>query len=89
MHQQLLGQAEKPASKLIADKFETLYNGGQYDSIFDMFSTSMKTAVPSDKTTEFLSGLKSLTGNITKIQFIKYQSGSALTKPILKAESEP
>ena len=41
-----------------------------------MFADVMKEALPIDKTTEFLKGLKSQTGNITNREFVKYENGT-------------
>lgn len=76
----LFGQTEKSSHKTIADKFEMFYNTDKADSIFAMFSDEMKKALPFDKTTEFITGLKSQVGKITKRQFIKYQSSYASYK---------
>ncbi|WP_301923160.1 DUF3887 domain-containing protein [Ferruginibacter sp.] len=72
----MYGQTENLTYKAIADKFEANYNTGKYDSIFAMFSTEMQTALPLDKTTGFLTGLKSQAGQIAKRQFIKYENGT-------------
>jgi murein DD-endopeptidase MepM/ murein hydrolase activator NlpD len=72
----IYGQTENLNYKAIADKFEANYNTGKYDSIFAMFSTEMQTALPVDKTTVFLTGLKSQAGQIAKRQFIKYENGT-------------
>jgi murein DD-endopeptidase MepM/ murein hydrolase activator NlpD len=72
----MYGQTENLTYKAIADKFEANYNTGKYDSIFAMFSTEMQTALPLDKTTAFLTGLKSQAGQIAKRQFIKYENGT-------------
>ncbi len=76
----LFGQSESDNYKTIADKFELLYNAEKYDSIFGMFSGEMKKALPLDKTTQFLAGLHSQAGKITKRQFVKYQSSYASYK---------
>ena len=76
----IYGQGEKYAYKIIADKFETYYNGEKYDSIFGMFSAEMQKALPPDKTTAFLQELRSSSGIITKRQFIKYESSYASYK---------
>ncbi len=76
----LLGQAEQPNYKRIADKFEVFYNGEKSDSIFAMFSDEMQKALPIDKTSEFITGLNSQAGKITKREFIKYQSNYASYK---------
>jgi murein DD-endopeptidase MepM/ murein hydrolase activator NlpD len=41
-----------------------------------MFSPEMQQALPIDKTTDFLTGLKTQAGAIAKRQFIKYENGS-------------
>lgn len=74
------GQTEKVAYKTIADKFETYYNAEKYDSIFTMLSTEMANFLPLDKTREFLNGLNSQVGKITKRQFVNYQATYASYK---------
>jgi murein DD-endopeptidase MepM/ murein hydrolase activator NlpD len=61
--------AGKP--KTLTDKFVVLYNQKAYDSIFNLFSDEMKTALPADKTTEFFSGLQLQAGEIKKYEFKK------------------
>lgn len=78
-------QTKKAVCKTIADRFEYNYNTSKYDSIFSMFSTDMQKALPLNKTIDFLTGLKSQAGQITKRQFIKYEMAHMhLTKQILK-----
>jgi murein DD-endopeptidase MepM/ murein hydrolase activator NlpD len=76
----ILGQTENSAYKKIADRFEDYYNSEKYDSIFAMFSTEMVNALPLDKTREFLIGLNSQVGKITKRQFVNYQATYASYK---------
>ncbi len=70
------GQTENSTYKIVADKFEKNYNENDFKSIFDLFSAEMQTALPLDKTTDFLNGLKSQAGQITKRQFVKYVNGT-------------
>jgi len=70
------GQTEKTANKVVTEKFVKNYNNDDYKSIFSMFADVMKEALPIDKTTEFLKGLKSQTGNITNREFVKYENGT-------------
>ena len=70
------GQSENSTYKIVADKFEKNYNENDFKSIFDLFSAEMQTALPLDKTTDFLNGLKSQAGQITKRQFVKYVNGT-------------
>ena len=74
------GQTERSASKTIAAQFEIFYNNDQPDSIFSLFSPEMKTALPLNQTTEFLSGLKLQAGKITKREFVRYQQTYASYK---------
>lgn len=76
----VFGQAEKPASQIIAGKFEAFYNSEKYDSIFALFSPEMQKALPLDKTSEFLTGLRLQAGLITKRQFMRYETTYASYK---------
>ncbi|MBL4888486.1 MAG: serine hydrolase [Candidatus Lindowbacteria bacterium] len=69
-------QTEKPENKIVAEKFVESYNNNDYEAIFSMFAEVMQNALPIDKTTEFLSGLKAQAGNITNREFVKYENGS-------------
>lgn len=70
------GQMEKVENKVITEKFVENYNNDDYDGIFSIFADVMKDALPIDKTTEFLKGLKSQAGNISNHKFIKYENGT-------------
>jgi murein DD-endopeptidase MepM/ murein hydrolase activator NlpD len=74
------GQAEKISSKTVADRFEINYNEDNFDAIFSSFSIEMQNALPLDKTKEFLKGLKTQAGKITKRQFVKYEQTYASYK---------
>jgi murein DD-endopeptidase MepM/ murein hydrolase activator NlpD len=74
------GQTEKIDSKTVADSFESNYNTDNFDAIFSSFSTEMQNALPLDKTKEFLTGLKTQAGKITKRQFVKYEQTYASYK---------
>lgn len=76
----VFGQTEKPTYKNVSDNFEKFYNAENYDSIFSMFSKEMQSALPLDKTKEFLTGLNSQAGKIQKREFIKYKSTYAIYK---------
>src|SRR3990170_275129 len=80
----VFGQTENSTYKIVADKFVENYNGNDFKNIFDSFSIEMQSALPLDKTIDFLKGLKSQAGQITKRQFIKYvMELMLLTKQIL------
>lgn len=74
------GQSEKVSSKNVADSFEANYNSDNFDAIFLSFSPEMQTALPLDKTKEFLTGLKTQVGKITKRQFVRYEQTYASYK---------
>ncbi|MBM3418059.1 MAG: M23 family metallopeptidase [Bacteroidetes bacterium] len=74
------GQTEKIANKNVADSFEANYNSDNFEAIFSSFSTEMQNALPLDKTKEFLTGLKTQAGKITKRQFVKYEQTYASYK---------
>lgn len=69
-------QTETATYKTVADKFEQHYNSDKYDSIFLMFDAIMQNALPLEKTSEFLAGLKAQAGQIKNKQFIKYVKGT-------------
>jgi Protein of unknown function (DUF3887) len=73
----LSAQSENNTYKTIANKFERNYNNGTYDSIFLAFSDEMQKFLPLEKTKGFLSGLKSQAGQITKREFVKFESGTS------------
>ena len=69
-------QTERLENKEVAQKFEALYNAEDFEEIFNLFSNNMKSALPLDKTTQFLKGLKSQSGDIKNREFIKYVNGT-------------
>lgn len=69
-------QTEKSTYKVVAAEFEKNYNADNFEAVFSMFSDDMKTAVPLSKLTEFLTGLKSQAGSITKREFVRYENGT-------------
>jgi len=68
-------QTETAALKKVAAEFEKNFNANDFEGIFIQFSSPMKTAVPLDKLTNFLTNLSSEAGEITKLTFVKYQNG--------------
>ena len=72
-------QTEKSDYKKAADHFEQYYNAGSFDAVFALFGDEMQKALPLEKTTEFLNGLKSQAGQITNRSFIKYVNGTYAT----------
>ena len=70
------GQTEKETSKKVSAEFQEFYNLDKYQNIFELFSAEMKSALPIEKTTDFLKGLKTQAGKIEKREFIKYENGT-------------
>jgi murein DD-endopeptidase MepM/ murein hydrolase activator NlpD len=57
--------------QIMVDKLSAFYNKKQYDSIFYLFDSGMKTALPVDKTIEVLSGLYDQAGAILSTEYKK------------------
>ncbi|MDI9862277.1 M23 family metallopeptidase [Flectobacillus roseus] len=76
----VFGQTERISNKNVADSFEANYNSDNFEEIFLSFSPEMQNALPLDKTKEFLIGLKTQVGKITKRQFVKYEQTYASYK---------
>ncbi|MDR3244828.1 MAG: peptidoglycan DD-metalloendopeptidase family protein [Prevotellaceae bacterium] len=76
----LLGQTENATYKAVADNFEANYNKGDYDAIFNCFSTEMKNALPLEQAKIFFSQQKFQSGNISGREFLKYQQSAAIYK---------
>ncbi|QNM86965.1 peptidoglycan DD-metalloendopeptidase family protein [Polaribacter pectinis] len=70
------GQTEKETYKRISAEFEEYYNSNDYQKVFDLFSTDMKSFLPIEKTTDFVNGLKTQAGKIKKREFVKYEKGT-------------
>lgn len=80
----VLGQSEKEQYKNAVDNFESRYNAGNFESIFSGFAPSMQTALPLDKTKNFLSGLMQQAGKIKNREFMKYEGTYASYKTIFE-----
>lgn len=70
------GQTEKDTDRKVSSEFEKYYNSNEYQKLFDLFSTEMKSFLPIEKTTDFVNGLKTQAGKIEKREFIKYENGT-------------
>jgi len=69
----LWGQVEKVTYKTVADNFESHYNKGNYDAIFNCFSTEMQKALPLEQAKDFFAQLKLQVGNISHREFLRYE----------------
>ena len=74
------GQKEDMNFKKVVQRFESIYNGGKYDSLFYLFSPEMQKELPLDKTTSFLSTTKSVAGKMLEANFEKFESSYAAYK---------
>lgn len=72
----LTAQNESEASKTAAAAFDKHYNAAEFDSVFGMFSSTMKAALPLSNITQFLTGLKAQAGKINKREFVRYEQGN-------------
>ncbi|NIJ46630.1 murein DD-endopeptidase MepM/ murein hydrolase activator NlpD [Wenyingzhuangia heitensis] len=70
------GQTEKDTSKKVSAEFQEFYNLDKYQNVFDLFSAEMKSALPIEKTTDFIKGLKTQAGKIEKREFTRYENGT-------------
>ncbi|SFT90737.1 Murein DD-endopeptidase MepM and murein hydrolase activator NlpD, contain LysM domain [Algoriphagus locisalis] len=70
------GQGEKETYRKVTAEFEQYFNADEYQKIFNLFSSQMKAALPIEKTTEFVKGIKSQAGSIEKMEFIRYENGT-------------
>ncbi len=52
------------------------YNAGNFENIFNSFSSEMKAALPIERTKQFFGGLKSQAGNIQNGIFLKFEKQS-------------
>jgi murein DD-endopeptidase MepM/ murein hydrolase activator NlpD len=69
----VIAQQETKQVQSVAATFEGYYNNSRYDSIFNMFSSDMKQALPLQQTRDFFAKLMKQAGKITAKQFIKYE----------------
>ncbi|MCU7618726.1 beta-lactamase family protein [Chryseobacterium sp. PBS4-4] len=72
--------AQSANDKAAADLFQTHYNSGNYDGIFNSFSPEMQNALPLANTKQFLSGLKLQFGKMESKEFTSYQETYAVYK---------
>jgi hypothetical protein len=71
----VFAQTDTTSFNNVIEKFTRYYNNDSQDSIFSMFSIEMQRALPIDKTTHFLTGLKHQAGKIVTFEFIKFENG--------------
>jgi pimeloyl-ACP methyl ester carboxylesterase len=80
----IMAQPE-PADYVVAlNRFKELYNHNQPDSIYSMFSSEMKEALPADKFRSTTLQLKSQLGNLVQADFMKYEAPLAYYKAVFE-----
>lgn len=57
---------------MVAGLFEKAYNNEDFDAVFALFSAEMKSALPNEKTKEFLGSLMQQAGKIQSRTFTNY-----------------
>ena len=67
-------QTENADYEVVVSDFEENYNANNFEAIFSMFSNNLKTTIPLDKATSFLTNLKTQAGNITSREFVTYKN---------------
>ncbi|MDB5132812.1 MAG: hypothetical protein JWR02_2561 [Mucilaginibacter sp.] len=75
-----LAQAEPSGYAAAMARFTQFYNHDKTDSIFSMFSSEMKTALPIEKFRPTTQQLKSQYGSLLKTEFVKYGESLAVYK---------
>ena len=65
-------QNEKNNTREVADSIVFYYNSENTNKIFSMFSNYLKKEVPENEVSDFLEGLKTSRGEITKIELTDF-----------------
>ena len=73
-------QSANPKLEKAIQQFAKSYNDEDYAQIFSMYSSSMKTALPEKKTTDFLSGLKLQVGSMKTWEYSHISEGFSCYK---------
>jgi murein DD-endopeptidase MepM/ murein hydrolase activator NlpD len=71
---------EKANYKKVVSEFQTFYNEGNYQAIYNMFNYKMKKALPLIKTQAFFADLNSKLGKISQVEFNKLKEGAHIYK---------
>jgi len=71
---------EKETYKKVVSEFQSFYNEGNYNAIYNMFNYNMKKALPLDKTQAFFADLNSKLGKISQIEFSKLKDDAHIYK---------
>lgn len=78
---QLQSQAEPAYYKPVLERLMESYNKGEFDNIYNMYSTDMQKFTPKDKTTKMFTDAKdSIAGALKSIEYDSYRGSIALYK---------
>ena len=64
----------------LVNDFIKAYNNEDYQSVFELFSAEMKTALPINELTDFLKNLNSNAGKISENEFIREENNISIYK---------
>ena len=73
-------QEDKFEGQELVNDFIKAYNNENYQSVFDLFSSEMKTALPINELTDFLKNLNSNAGKISANEFIREENNISIYK---------
>ena len=73
-------QEDKFEGQELVNDFIKAYNNEDYQSVFDLFSAEMKTALPINELTDFLKNLNSNAGKISANEFIREENNISIYK---------
>ena len=76
----ILSQEEDVEAKKLVESFITAYNSEDYQSVFELFSTEMKTALPKKNLKNFLNNLNSNAGKISENNFLRKENNVVIYK---------
>ena len=76
----ILSQEESVEAKRLAESFITAYNSEDYKSVFNLFSSETKKALPINEVTDFLKNLNSNAGKISANEFIREENNISIYK---------
>ena len=76
----ILSQEEDVEAKRLVESFITAYNSEDYKSIFNLFSSETKKALPINEVTDFLKNLNSNAGKISANEFIREENNISIYK---------
>ena len=73
-------QEDKFEGQGLVNDFIKAYNNEDYQSVFELFSAEMKTALPINEVTDFLKNLNSNAGKISANEFIRQENNISIYK---------